>query len=188
MVYPFNRAPIPTANDRWTSGFVDREGCFSISFLSNSNAFRIRLLVSQKGEENLPVLRGLTRVFSGIGRIEKHSKADNWTFVISGNKNCYSVYPYFSMFALKTKKASAFAKWKVIHKHISLKNHSIPFFRIEMKEAAAQINLGINKHAVKKRAIFALEETNTLLNLNYFIFFYFILCNYFYLLCFIVLK
>jgi hypothetical protein len=95
MVY---RTPTPSCVDRWTCGFIDREGCFSISFFSNSKAFRMRLLVIQKGSQNLPVRTNLKHVFSGVGAIEKHSRAVNWLFVISGCKNCYSVYPYFKQY------------------------------------------------------------------------------------------
>ena len=37
---------IPTFNDCWLSGITDAEGCFTCSFLSNSNAFRIRFLLA----------------------------------------------------------------------------------------------------------------------------------------------
>jgi hypothetical protein len=33
-----------------------REGCFSCCFLSTSNAYRIRDIVTQKDEENFPIL------------------------------------------------------------------------------------------------------------------------------------
>lgn len=32
LVQRLDRRPVPTTNDRWTCGFVDREGCFTISF------------------------------------------------------------------------------------------------------------------------------------------------------------
>jgi hypothetical protein len=47
-------------------GFVEAEGCFTISLLSNSNAFRTRFILSQKGDLNLPVLSSLIQLF-GVG-------------------------------------------------------------------------------------------------------------------------
>ena len=33
---------LPSINDSWLSGFTDAEGCFTVSFLKESNAFRLR--------------------------------------------------------------------------------------------------------------------------------------------------
>jgi len=86
-------AILPSLSNAWLSGFTDSEGCFTISFLSNSNAFRIRYLVSQKWEINLPILNHLIGLFQ-VGSIEAHSIAENYSFVVSGLKACYKVYPY----------------------------------------------------------------------------------------------
>ena len=50
----------PTLYDSWLSGISDAEGCFSCSFLGNSNAYRFRFLLAQLGETNLPVLTHIT--------------------------------------------------------------------------------------------------------------------------------
>jgi hypothetical protein len=46
----------PTIHDFWLAGITDAEGCFNCSLLGNSNAYRFRFLLAQKGEVNLTVL------------------------------------------------------------------------------------------------------------------------------------
>lgn len=43
-----NTLVIPTEKDYWLCGFTDAEGCFTISLLGNSKAYRFRFLLSQK--------------------------------------------------------------------------------------------------------------------------------------------
>ena len=52
---------LPSLDNARLSGLTDC--CFTISFLSNSNAFRLRYIVSQKDEINLVILKHLIRLF-----------------------------------------------------------------------------------------------------------------------------
>jgi hypothetical protein len=57
---------LPSLNDGWISGFTD--GRFTVSFLSNSNAFRLRFILTQKktsGDDNLPMLSYFIQFFQG---------------------------------------------------------------------------------------------------------------------------
>jgi hypothetical protein len=85
---------LPSLNDSWLAGFTDAEGCFSCSFLANSNAFRIRYQIAQKGMINLPVLQHLARIFEQ-GKVLPHFVADVNEFIIVGLKACESVFAYF---------------------------------------------------------------------------------------------
>jgi hypothetical protein len=52
----------------WLLGFTDAEGCFSCSFLKNSkSAYRLRYIVTQKGEENCIVFKN-TAVLPSAGQ------------------------------------------------------------------------------------------------------------------------
>lgn len=84
----------PSQDTQWLLGFTEAEGCFTISLLSNSKAYRTRFILSQKGDVNLPVLSHLISVFQ-TGAIEGHSKKDNFSFVVSGLKNVLKLYDYF---------------------------------------------------------------------------------------------
>lgn len=61
LVKPIQSEILPSLDHAWLSGLTDSEGCFTISFLSNSNAFRLRYIVSQKDEINLVILKHLIR-------------------------------------------------------------------------------------------------------------------------------
>jgi LAGLIDADG endonuclease len=130
---------LPSLKDSWLSGFTDAEGCFTVSFLSNSNAFRLRYIITQKGDDNLPILSHLILLFIA-GRLEAHSKKSNYSYILSGNKNCYNIYDYFDKFPLKTKKALSLKLWKEIHLSISQKEHLQSEIRKNLIELATKVN------------------------------------------------
>ena len=98
---------LPSLNNSWLTGFTDAEGCFTVSFLKNSNAFRLRFIISQKGDTNLPILSHLILFFKA-GVLEAHSVKSNYSYILIGEKACFNVYDYFYNFPLKTKKAISF--------------------------------------------------------------------------------
>src|SRR5690606_4646912 len=93
-IKPIKSNILPNLSNNWLTGFTDAEGCFTVSFLSNSNAFRLRFLVTQKGDDNLPVLSHLILLFN-TGVIEAHSIKSNYSYIINGEKACYNIYDYF---------------------------------------------------------------------------------------------
>ena len=102
---------LPSLENQWLLGFTEAEGCFTISFLSNSKAYRTRFIISQKGDVNLPVLSHLILLFN-TGKVEGHSQKDNYSFVVSGLKNVLKTYHYFDnnlSYFLSTKKQSYLA-------------------------------------------------------------------------------
>ena len=134
---PLNMSPLES--NAWLSGFTDAEGCFTVSFLSNSNAFRLRYIISQKGDENLPILSHFILLFLA-GKLEAHSHIYNYSYILSGNKNCYNIYDYFDKFPLKTKKALSLKLWKEIHLSISQKVHLQSETRKNLIELATKVN------------------------------------------------
>jgi hypothetical protein len=85
---------MPSSDNQWLLGFTEAEGCFTISLLSQSKAYRTRFIISQKGDINLPVLSQLILLFK-VGQVEGHSARDNYSFIVSGLKNVEHVYDYF---------------------------------------------------------------------------------------------
>jgi hypothetical protein len=130
---------LPSLSNSWLSGFTDAEGCFTVSFLKNSNAFRLRYIVSQKGDSNLPILSQLIVLFKA-GALEAHSVKSNYSFIISGEKACYNIYDYFYNFPLKTKKAISFELWKEIHSSITKNEHLVLELREILIEKAKKVN------------------------------------------------
>lgn len=138
-IKPVKSNILPSLSNSWLVGFTDAEGCFTVSFLSNSNAFRLRYLVTQKGDVNVPILSHLILLFK-TGVIEAHSKKYNYSYIINGEKACYNVYDYFDNYSLKTKKLTSYLLWKEIHKHIINKDHINPELRIKLIEMATKVN------------------------------------------------
>jgi hypothetical protein len=130
---------LPSLNNSWLTGFTDAEGCFTVSFLKNSNAFRLRFIVSQKGDSNIPVLSHLILLFKA-GALEAHSIKSNYSYILTGSKSCFNVYDYFNSFPLKTKKAISFELWKEIHNAISNKEHLDLVLRNSLIEKAKKVN------------------------------------------------
>ena len=143
-IKPINSNIKPSLNDSWLSGFTDAEGCFTVSFLSNSNAFRLRYRVSQKGDINLPILSSLILLFNA-GSLEAHSKKSNYSYIISGVKACYNIYEYFDNYKLRTKKLNSYLLWKDIHSRIEKKEHLSSKSRQLLIKKAKQINLVLRK-------------------------------------------
>jgi hypothetical protein len=130
---------LPSLSNGWLSGFCDAEGCFTISLLDNSIAYRIRFIVSQKFASNLPILSHLIVLFR-CGTIVPHHQNDNFSFIINGSKNCLSIYYYFDAFFLRTKKYNSYILWKEVHEELLLKNHLNPNLRSLIKIKSKLIN------------------------------------------------
>jgi hypothetical protein len=138
-VKPMVNNLLPSTTNSWITGFTDAEGCFTVSFLSDSNAFRLRYIVSQKGDRNLPTLSHFILLFKA-GKIEAHSIKSNYSYILSGEKNCYNIYDYFENFPLKSHKITSFKLWKEIHLSITNKQHLNVEIRKYLVEKAKTIN------------------------------------------------
>ena len=128
----------PTFKDFWLSGFTDAEGCFSCSFLGNSNAYRFRFLLAQLGEINLAVLKHITSLIGGT--IRPHSKEGVYELTVNGVRNMERVFKYFETHPLYTKKAKSYLVWREIHVAICNGEHLSPEPRAKLKTKAATIN------------------------------------------------
>nr|QCQ69085.1 cytochrome c oxidase subunit 1 [Synchytrium taraxaci] len=131
---------LPSLEDQWLLGFTEAEGCFTISFLSNSVAFRTRYIVSQKGACNLPILSHLITLF-GAGVIEGHSQKDNYSYILSGLSNVQLAYFYFDMnlpHFLGLKKNS-YLTFKDLNARIALGDHLTPSTRSELQVLAQAV-------------------------------------------------
>jgi hypothetical protein len=128
----------PTLNDSWLSGFTDAEGCFSCSFLGYSSAYRIRFLLAQLGEINLPVLTHITNLIGGV--VRPHFKAGVNELTVNGVRNMKGLFKYFDIFSLHTKKAKSYQIWREIHLAILNGEHLSKESRAALKAKAATIN------------------------------------------------
>lgn len=132
---------VPSLSNTWILGFTEAEGCFTVSLLSNSNAFRIRFILSQKGAINLPILSQFILLF-GAGKIEGHSNKDNYGYIVSGLTNIEHIFVYFDKYLnhfLGPKKES-YLLFKTVYKMLKEKKHLCETERIKLIYMCTQIN------------------------------------------------
>ena len=130
---------IPTFHDNWLLGFTEAEGCFTISFQSNSTAFRTRFIQAQKGAENLTVFSNILLLFN-CGTIEGHSQKDNYQFIIQGLKNLSNLYQYFDKCKFIGIKGTSYKLFKELNSRIIKGEHLDEEIRKELVLLSHNIN------------------------------------------------
>lgn len=141
-----NNRNFPIFGNTWLLGFVEAEGCFTISLLDNSNAFRTRFIVSQKGDINLPILSQLILIFE-TGFIEGHHVKDNYSYVVSGLKNIFNIYKYFDRYLNNFQgiKKESYLKFKKVNQMLSNQDHLNIELRKSLKTLAEDVNSAYRK-------------------------------------------
>jgi len=144
-ISPLINCVTPSLFDGWISGITDGEGCFTISLLSNSSAYRIGFFLTQKWEANKFVLEHIMNLFSqnlAFGSVYSryNNPLDIWDLKINGVKNCKGLFLYFDNYSLKTKKKDSYLKWKLIHTRLAKGDHLNDTTRQELINLAKQIN------------------------------------------------
>lgn len=133
----------PSLKDAWLSGITDGEGCFTSSILSNSSAYRIRFILTQKWDINKPVLIHILSLFNtdkNIGSVVPHSASNTWELRINGVKNCKLLFPYFEKYSLQSKKKLSYLKWKELLNKLESGEHLDESKRLMLKELSKKIN------------------------------------------------
>jgi LAGLIDADG endonuclease len=113
---------LPSINNYWFCGFADAEGCFTVSLLENSIAYRIRFMISQNFIMNLPILNMFRDIFKG-GTVLPHHTPDHYYYQLNGARNVSLCFDYFDAFPLKTKKQISYNKWRALHSQFLAKDH-----------------------------------------------------------------
>jgi hypothetical protein len=139
----------------WVIGFVDGEGCFSISFSRQSDrvnrrgyklGYQVlpRFVVSQ-GVGSVHVLEELNSFF-GCGRVSVNRRHDNHRedmaqFVVDRREDLEgTVIPFFRQNPLRTAKQSDFQKFATCVELVSNGRHLTPAGLIEIAEIAETMN------------------------------------------------
>lgn len=135
---------LPSLDNTWLLGFTEAEGCFTISLLSNSNAFRTRFILSQKGDVNVPILSHCIHLFK-TGILEAHSKKDNYCFIVSGLKNIENIYSYFDKYPFYGIKGICFQKFKQLNNHLKLQHHLDSQMKDKLVKLSQEINSILRK-------------------------------------------
>ena len=122
---------LESKKDAWLTGFVDGEGCFSISFSLRSkmkHGFEIRPSFScaqrkDKDSLNKTVLNKIKNLFQA-GFIRFSKKDQMWKYEVRQiNDICEKIIPYFETNILRTAKKLDFEKFKKICLIIKSNHH-----------------------------------------------------------------
>jgi hypothetical protein len=98
-------------NNSWFAGFTDAEGCFNVYVSKSNKGISLRFIVDQK--DGLPLFNQLKDLLAS-GSIYAR-KNNNYRFAITNINKLALIIEYFNVYALRSKKQFAFAKWKVIY-------------------------------------------------------------------------
>lgn len=133
----------PSLEDSWVSGFVDAEGCFSVSINSKTNAFSIVFDLAQKSplglnsESELNLFIGMFKV----GKLRKHSLGTNiYCYRVGGLSNTSCLFSYFDNHHLRTKKLKSYILWRDLHSKLSNKEHLDFTLRPSLSILASKVN------------------------------------------------
>ena len=147
----------------WIVGFVDGEGCFTISLHKNpttSLGWQImpEFILSQ-GEKSLNVLK-MVKDYFNCGRISVNHRHDNhredlYRFCVKSQKELRDkIIPFFKEYQLKTSKKNDFEIFSEVLELMRKKEH------LSQKGIKKIINL-IEKMNTKKKRQFVLESPET---------------------------
>ena len=122
---------LETKKDAWLTGFIDGEGCFSISFSLRSkmkHGFEIRPSFScaqrkNKDSLNKIVLNEIQSLFQA-GFIRFSKKDQMWKYEVRRIDDiCEKIIPYFETNVLRTSKKLDFEKFKIVCLIIKSNHH-----------------------------------------------------------------
>ncbi len=130
---------LPGLSDNWLLGFTEAEGCFTITLFNNTNSFRTRYILTQKGDSNLPIFSHLIQLF-GAGKIEGHSAKDNYNYIVSGIKNINNIYSYFDNKEFIGNKGLSYKFFKELNGYLQMGDHLNENKRKELVIQSQNIN------------------------------------------------
>lgn len=129
---------LPTLQDSWLCGFIDSEGCFSVSIKQNTG-FSICFDITQKHIENKSILDYFQFLF-GVGKVYNHSALGVYYFRISGLNNLMKIFSYLDNYPLRSKKLKSYILWRDLHGRLLKKDHLNPMLRDSLKVLSSKVN------------------------------------------------
>ena len=117
--------------DGWISGFIEAEGSLNLTYNEKIKGFRVRFLISQKGEDK--VLGEMKEILGGS--VHNHSVKGVKTLEISGKK-LSKLIEYLKEYELKGGKKELYDRWERIRREImeGLSGERLEGVKKEVKE------------------------------------------------------
>jgi hypothetical protein len=124
----------PSLNDSWLAGFIDAEGCFTVSIVKNRERIAQKFILVQKAADL--EMKYLTELIGGI--FYKDNK--EMCRVHLAYSKCDSLIEYLSRHKLYSIKSLSFSKWKEIYDYRKNKPSDIKHDYPILKKKASLIN------------------------------------------------
>ena len=133
----------------WISGFVDGEGCFTVSFVKNSTTkfgkqIFPEFVITQSGK-SLKTLKEIQKFF-GCGSIVLNKRHDNhredlYKFCVRSVPELYEkIIPFFREFTLRTSKKNDFMIFRKIINMMHKKKHLSQNGFLNIRTLASKMN------------------------------------------------
>jgi len=139
----------------YISGFVDGEGCFSVSFtyrskLNTKIEVRPSFSISQN-KRNLKILEEIKNFF-GVGSIRFSKRDQNFKYEVRSIHDLVKrIIPHFKKFPLKTKKSEDFSRFSKICDLVYNNHHLNKKYLLEIIDEAYKMNeSGKRKYSKQK--------------------------------------
>uniref|UniRef100_A0A191MXC9 LAGLIDADG endonuclease n=2 Tax=Chrysoporthe TaxID=305399 RepID=A0A191MXC9_9PEZI len=135
-------------NPWFVTGFVDAEGCFTISIIKDPRykaGFRVEAIFSiALHKKDFAILELIQGFFGGVGKIKFETKRDVVSYVIRSKDQIAKVLlPHFDLYPLISQKQGDYLLFKQAYKLISNNAHLTIEGLTEIVAIKAQINLGL---------------------------------------------
>jgi len=128
----------------WVTGFIDAEGCFSISISkdnSKTTGWRVQTVFSiNLHEKDIALLENIQKFFMGVGKIYS-SREDTKQFRVASIKELQVIVNHFDKYLLITQKKADFILWMKAINLMSREKH----LTIEGLQQIVNIKATINK-------------------------------------------
>jgi hypothetical protein len=129
---------VPTLLDSWICGFIDSEGCFSVSIRKKSG-YNICFDIAQKDLKNKYILDHFYNLFQ-VGKVHPHYEEGVYYYRVSGLNDTEKLVPYLTKHTLRSKKLKSYILWKELHTKLLNKEHLNPGLRESLKVLASKVN------------------------------------------------
>jgi hypothetical protein len=149
--------------ESWIVGFVDGEGCFSISF-TRRNGLKVGLEVraSFSVSQNTRSKQALLKVgeFFCCGSIRESKKDNTWKYEVRNIDELYkTILPFFRKYPLLTNKQKDFEAWSTVLQKIKQGHHLNPEGLKEIIDVAFSMNSkGYSRKYTKEELLQILES------------------------------
>uniref|UniRef100_UPI0022FD50BE hypothetical protein n=1 Tax=Drechslerella dactyloides TaxID=74499 RepID=UPI0022FD50BE len=144
--YSFNNKNSFYLHPYYITGFIDGEGCFSISMYKDSRMFRgwqVKPIFSiNLHNRDLKLLEAIQRTL-GVGKLYKHGK-NSTQYRVSSLKNIYVIINHLDKYPLITKKWADYLLFKEAVELINNKEHLTLNGLQKIVNLKASLNLGLS--------------------------------------------